>query len=154
MRMRTSGRFLALCGLLCLLVLPALAATLQRVCTINAVVANPAIKLYKVYASAGVQSGEAKGTLSIGPPAWDDSVEYFTGNVTTVERVDKGVRLAATGTFGTRIASTREAASAFVEVVDGKVSVSGLPPDYCVTAAKTESGSISIYPAPVSGSGQ
>lgn len=154
MNVRTMGRFLALGALVLALALPALAATLQRVCNINAVVANPAIKLYKVYASAGLQGSEAKGTVSIGPPAWDDQTEYFTGNVTAVERVDKGVRLAASGTFGTRVSSTREAASAFVEVVDGKVSVSGLPPEYCVQTAKTESGSISIYPAPAPASGQ
>ena len=134
-------------SLICVaLALPVLAATLKRVCVINAVVVNAKIPKFKVYASAGVQGSEAKGQLSVGPPAWDDRTEYFTGDVTAVSRTSKGVRLAATGTFGTRIASTRKASSAFVEVVDGKVSVSGLPADYTVTLAKTESGSISIYP--------
>jgi hypothetical protein len=148
MKLRSYGvRALILTALIVGLLLPAFAAAIERVCLINAVVVNPKIPKYKVYAPAGLEGDEAKGTLSIGPPAWDDKTEYFTGDLTDVERIEKGVRLAATGTFGTRIVSTRKASSAFVEVVDGKVSVSGLPHDYCVTLAKTESGRITIYPA-------
>lgn len=146
MKLNRSRSLVAALVLIILITIPALAATLKRVCTINVVVANPAIAKFKVYGSAGLLGGEAKGQLSIGPPAWNDSTEYFTGDVTDVERTSKGVRLAASGTFGTRIASTRKASSAFVEIVDGKVSVSGLPANYTVTLAKTESGRITIYP--------
>lgn len=117
---------------------------IQRVCAINAVVANPAVPLFKVYGSAGLQNGAPLGTLSVGPPAWNDATEYFRGDVTAVERTVSGVKLAASGTFGTR--TQREGAAVFVEIVDGKVSVSGLPANYTVTLAKTESGRITIYP--------
>lgn len=142
---------LATVSLLLLFALPVLAATVVRVCSINVLVPNPAIPKFKVYTNAGISGETAIGTLSIGPPAWDSSTEYFTGNLTDVERTTKGVRLAATGTFGTRILATREAASAFVTVEDGKISISGLPPDYTVTAVKYESGSLYIYPAPAAG---
>lgn len=137
---------MAVLSLLVCLALPVMAATIVRVCSINVLVPNPKIPKFKVYTNAGLTNGEASGTLSIGPPAWDDATEYFTGNLTEVERTTKGVRLAASGTFGTRVASTREAANAFVTVEDGKVSVSGLPPDYTVTAVKYESGSLHLYP--------
>jgi len=122
-----------------------MATPLQRVCNINAVIANPDIPLFKVYASAGLQGKDAKGQLSVGPPAWNDQTEYFTGDVTAVERTVSGVKLAASGTFGTRI--QREGAAVFVEVADGKVSVRGLSDDFTVTNAKVESGSVSVYTA-------
>jgi len=119
---------------------------IQRVCAINAVVANPDVPLFKVYGSAGLQNGAPLGTLSVGPPAWNDATEYFTGNVTAVEKTDRGVKLAAFGTFGTRVASGREAASVFVEIADGLFTVSGLTDEYSVAGAKAETGSITIYP--------
>jgi hypothetical protein len=143
---RSVSRAALMLACICVLILPALAAGIERVCSINVILPNAKIAKFKVYTNTGLQNGEAMGTLSVGPPAWDDRTEYFTGNLTEVERTAKGVRLAASGTFGTRVQSTRNAANAFVTVEDGKVSVSGLPPDYTVSLVKPESGSLTIYP--------
>ena len=142
---RSATRACLMLALIVAIVLPAWAA-MQRLCVVNVSLPNAAVPGYRLYAYAGIDNGTPTGRITIGPPAWDDKTLYFSGDVYAAERTVNGVKLAASGTFGTRVLNQREPTEAFVTVEDGKITVAGLPPDYNVSAVKSSSGSISIYP--------